>query len=150
MDMGRNASYPIGRPSPFVPEPVPMPSPILLSIVESPSHPNLGGLYRRLGLQEVRATSQRKAIAQLKKTPPSFVVAEFFYGYGNNYAGANVSNLDVFLASLQKYAPHCRVIVLVDKAERGYVDLLAERFALHGVLVQPVAEQAMQPLLESD
>jgi len=44
------------------------------------------------------------------------VVAEFFYGFGNNYAGANLGNLDVFLASLQKYAPEARVIVLVKKA----------------------------------
>jgi hypothetical protein len=124
-----------------------MSSPILLSIVESPAHPAFSALYRRLGLQEVRATSQRKAIAQLKKTPPDWVVAEFFYGYGNNYAGANLSNLDVFLSSLQRYASGCRVIVLVDKAERAYVDRLGERFPLHSVLVQPAGEQAMQAAL---
>ena len=125
-----------------------MPSPVLLSIVESPAHPGFSALYRRLGMVEVRVGSQRKAIAQLRKRPPDWVVAEFFYGYGNNYAGANVSNLDVFLASLQKYAPDCRCIVLVDKAERPYVDLLAERFPLHGVVTQPATERAMQDLLE--
>jgi len=127
-----------------------MSSPVLLSIVESPAHPSLSVLYRRLGLDEVRVTSQRKAIALLKKRPPDWVVAEFYYGYGNNYAGANVSNLDVFLASLQKYAPDCRVVVLVDKAERQYVDRLAERFTLHRVLVQPVDEAGMAAVLEAD
>ena len=125
-----------------------MSSPVLLSIVESPTHPSFSALYRRLGLEEVRVSSQRKAIAELKKRRPDWVVAEFFYGYGNNYAGANISNLDVFLASLQKYAPHCRCVVLVDKAERQYVDRLAERFPLHGVLLQPAGESAMQGLLE--
>ena len=56
----------------------------------------------------------RKAIQGLSEQRPDYVVAEFFYGYGNNYAGANLGNLDVFLASLQKYAPRAQVIVMVD------------------------------------
>jgi len=74
---------------------------VLFSIVESPMHPDFSRLYRRLGIRELRLGSMRKAIGQLKKERPDFVVAEFFYGYGNNYAGVNVSNLDVFLYSLQ-------------------------------------------------
>ena len=49
-----------------------------------------------------------KAISQLRKRPPDFIVTEFFYGYGNNYAGVNLSNLDVMLSSLPKYAPLTR------------------------------------------
>lgn len=123
------------------------PAPLLFSIVESPSHPNLAGMYRRLGIEEVRLPSQRKAMQALKHRAPNLVVAEFFYGFGNNYAGANLGNLDVFLASLQKYAPAARVIVLVDKAQRQYVDKLAERFVLHAVLVQPVRASDIEPLL---
>ena len=68
---------------------------ILYSLIESPAHPKLSDLYQRLGLSEVRLTSSRKAMSELKKNPPDYVVAEFFYGYGNNYAGINISNLDV-------------------------------------------------------
>jgi AmiR/NasT family two-component response regulator len=121
--------------------------PLLLSIVESPSHPNFSALYRRLGITEVRVNTQRKALAQLRKGAPDLVVAEFFYGYGNNYAGANVSNLDVFLAGLQKYAPGARIIVLVDRSERPYVARLEERFALYAVLEQPVDERRLEPWL---
>jgi hypothetical protein len=121
--------------------------PLLFSIVESPGHPNLSALYRQLGIEELRLASQRKAVQALKRRRPDLVVAEFFYGFGNNYAGANLSNLDVFLASLQKYAPAARVIVLVEKAQRHYVDRLAERFPLHAVLVQPVREQDMEPIV---
>ena len=124
-----------------------MPAPILFSIVESPGHPNLADLYRRLGIQEERLASQRKAMQALKRTRPDFVVAEFFYGFGNNYAGANLSNLDTFLASLQRYAPAARVIVLVDKAQRAYVEQLAARFPLHAILVQPVRPADLEPLL---
>jgi hypothetical protein len=117
-----------------------MGSQLLYSIVESPNHPNLSALYRRLGIEELRLPSQRKAVQALKARPPDWVVAEFFYGFGNNYAGANLSNLDVFLGSLQRYAPKARVLVLVAKDQRTYVDLLAQRFPIQGVLVQPVRE----------
>ena len=88
----------------------------------------------------------RKAISALKNDTPDYVVAEFFYGYGNNYAGVNVSNLDVFLYSLQKYAPDARVIVLVDRRERQFVEKLSALFPLHAVLRQPVREQDIEPL----
>ncbi len=83
----------------------------------------------------------RKALAALKTEPYDVIVAEFFYGYGNNYAGVNVSNLDVMLYSLQKYAPDTRVIVLVDKSEYEYVDALNAIYPLHAVLQYPLAER---------
>ncbi|MDH3526081.1 MAG: hypothetical protein OEN52_04805 [Gammaproteobacteria bacterium] len=126
-----------------------MPSPTLLSIVESPTHPDFSGAYRRLGFNETRVGSIRKAISQLKSQAPDFVVAEFFYGYGNNYAGVNISNLDVFLYSLQRFAPAARVIVMVDKTERRYVDPLNEILPLHAVLQHPVRGQAMEDLLKA-
>ena len=126
-----------------------MPTPTLLSIVESPTHPDFSGIYRRLGINETRVGTIRKAISQLKSQTPDFVVAEFFYGYGNNYAGINISNLDVFLYSLQKFAPAARVIVMVDKTERCHVDKLNEILPLHAVLQQPVRGTAMEDLLKA-
>lgn len=120
---------------------------VVFSIIESPTHPDFSAVYQRLGIEEVRLTSARKAIGQLKEQPPDFVVAEFFYGYGNNYAGVNISNLDVFLFSLQKYAPHARVVVLVDKSEREFVDKLNDILPLHAVLTQPVAPAALEAAL---
>ena len=121
---------------------------IVYSIIESPAHPDLSSLYRRLQLEEVQFTSMRKAMSQLKRQPPDFVVAEFFYGYANNYAGVNISNLDVFLFSLQKYAAQARVVVLVQKAERQYVDALNKIFPLHGVLQHPVRLEEIAGLLK--
>jgi len=121
----------------------------LYSIIESPLHPDFSTLYRRLELQQIQFTSTRKAISQLKKQPPEFVVAEFFYGYGNNYAGINISNLDVFLRSLQKYAPQCHVVVLVDKAESQYVEKLNTILPVHAVLQHPVSESQMEQKLRT-
>jgi hypothetical protein len=124
-----------------------MTAPTLLSIIESPAHPDFSALYQRLGIRDERATSTRKAMSLLKSMTPDYVVAEFFYGYGNNYAGVNVSNLDVFLYSLQKYAPKARIIVLVDKEERGFVEKLDALFPLHAVLQHPVREADLEAVI---
>jgi hypothetical protein len=124
-----------------------MPAGSLFSIVESPMHPDFSALYARLGLKESKFSSMRKAISALKTLTPDLVVAEFIYGYGNNYAGVNVCNLDVFLYSLQKYARDTGIIVLVDRREYQYVEKLAALFPLHAVLRQPVCEQAIEPVL---
>lgn len=124
-----------------------MPDKVLFSIVESPLHPDFSALYRRLGLHELRFGSMRKAISALKSTIPDIVVAEFIYGYGNNYAGVNVSNLDVFLYSLQKYSRDSALIVMVDKGEVQYVDRLSALFPVHAVVQHPVQEQDMERCL---
>ncbi len=124
-----------------------MSSLILYSIIESPGHPDFSALYRQLKFTELQFKSMRKAMSHLKKQPPDFVVAEFFYGYANNYAGVNISNLDVFLFSLQKYAPQAKVIVLVEKKERGYVDPLKRIFPLHAVLQHPVTQEDVRQFL---
>jgi len=124
-----------------------MSSTTLFSIIESPLHPDFSEIYQRAGIQEVKLRSTRKAISELKKQTPDYIVAEFFYGYGNNYAGVNISNLDVFLYSLQRYAPQARVIVMVDKSERQYVDKLQELFSLHAILQHPVNKAQIEKIL---
>jgi hypothetical protein len=119
----------------------------LLSLIESPTHPDFSAVYKRLNIEDKRVTSLRSAVSQLKQFQPDFVVAEFFYGYSNNYAGVNISNLDVFLFSLQKFAPQSRVIVMVNKSEYQYVGKLNEIFPLFAVLQHPVAETTIESLL---
>ena len=126
---------------------MPLDRPALYSVIESPAHPNLTALYRRLGIEEIKFTSVRKAISSSKRQPPDWVVADFSYGYANNYAGVNVSNLDVLLASLRRYAPQARVVVLVEKAEYRYVDKLTALFTVHAVLQYPVEAAQMESVL---
>ena len=119
----------------------------LFSIIESSGHPNFTELYNSLGIEEIRINSMRKAISILKKQQPDFIVAEFFYGYGNNYAGVNISNLDVLLYSLQKYSAQTKVIVLVDKTEFKHVDKLNNIIKLHDILKFPVNSKELQESL---
>lgn len=116
---------------------------LLFDIVESPLHPDLERPAAALSLQRVVFNSQRKAMAALKRHPPDLVVADFFYGYGNNYAGANVSNLDVLLRSLQRFAPAARVTVLADRRELPHVPKLSALFPLHAVVALPAEADAV-------
>lgn len=119
----------------------------LFSIIESSGHPNASELYDSLGIKETKISSMRKAIATLKQQQPDYIVAEFFYGYGNNYAGVNISNLDVLLYSLQKYSALTKVIVLVDKNEFKYVDKLNDIIMLHDILKYPINNAKLQESL---
>jgi protoheme ferro-lyase len=120
----------------------------LFSIIESSGHPNASELYHSIGIQETKINSMRKAIAAIKKQAPDFIVAEFFYGYGNNYAGVNISNLDVLLHSMQRYAADTKVIVLVQPDEYKHVDKLNEIIKLHDILKQPVTPQQLYKSLQ--
>jgi hypothetical protein len=124
-----------------------MATPLLYSIIESPAHPKFSALYARLGFAELQFNTQRKAMAELKKQPATIIVAEFFYGFGNNYAGVNVSNLDVLLSSLPRYAPATTVIVLAQKDQYPHLAKLAQLFQLHEILPLPVTEADMETVL---
>lgn len=120
---------------------------IILSIIESPTHPKLSALYQQLGFREIQVPSMRKAMAVLKKNQPEFIVAEFFYGYGNNYAGVNVCNLDVLLSSLPKYSPDTRTIVFVQKEEQQYVEKLHKLYPLHAAFLHNTPDYAIEEAL---
>ena len=107
----------------------------VLSIIESALSPNCESLYQQLGYQESRVNSMRKALSDIKKTNYDYIVCEFLYRYGTDYAGCTVSNLDVLLASLQKYSPDTKVVVIADKSEQEYISKLTDQFDVHEVLI---------------
>ena len=120
----------------------------IYSIIESSSHPRFGNLYQRMGHEELVFTSMRKAIQHLKGDKPHVVVADFLYGYGNNYAGVNISNLDVFLYSLEKYAPEAIVIALYEKSEQVYIRQFASLFPKVHCVMLPITEAEFESLLK--
>jgi hypothetical protein len=120
----------------------------LFSLIESPFHPNFSDLYQELGIDEARFDSARNLHRAMQKQAPDFFVGEFIYGWGNNYAGANVSNLDVTIRTLQRFAPQAKVIVLMHPREEPHIGKLLDLFPIHAVLTYPVSEQAMQAALQ--
>jgi len=119
----------------------------ILSIIESPTHPKLSSLFASMGAREIKVNSTRNAMKALKTYQPDFIVAEFFYGYGNNYAGVNVSNLDVLLSSLPKYSPNTKTIVFVEKEEAQYIEKLHALYPLHGAFLHSTPEYAIEESL---
>ena len=119
----------------------------ILSIIESPTHPKLSSLYEHMGAREIKVNSSRNAIKALKTYQPDFIVAEFFYGYGNNYAGVNVSNLDVLLSCLPKYSPNTKTIVFVQKDEAEHVEKLHTLYPLHAAFLHNTPEYAIEASL---
>ncbi len=119
----------------------------ILSVIESPTHPRLSRLFESMGAREIQVNSSRNAIKALKTHKPDFIVAEFFYGYGNNYAGVNVSNLDVLLSSLPRYSPETRTIVFVQKDEAQYVEKLHALYPLHGAFLHDTPEYVIEESL---
>lgn len=110
----------------------------LYSLLESPTFLQFPELYKSLGVQETRFNSGRQLNKAIAKTAPDIVLAEFFYGFGNNYAGINISNLDVSLRALQRHAPQAKIMVLTDKADRPYVPKLKALFKVDTILTLPV------------
>ena len=76
-------------------------------------------------------------------------MAEFIYGYGNNYSGVHISNLDVFLVSLLRYKPDSKIITLVDKSEFEHVEKLNSIYPIESVLKHPVTEKQIEEILLS-
>ena len=121
--------------------------PTLFSLIESPFHPDFTALYQKLGIAAERFDSARNLHRALQKAPPDFFVGEFIYGWGNNYAGANVSNLDVTIRTLQRFAPQAKVIVFMHPREEDHIGKLLELFPLHAVLSYPVDERQLATVL---
>lgn len=121
----------------------------LFALAESPFLPHFPELYRDLGIVAERFDSARKLHRALQTQAPDFFVGEFVYGWGNDYAGNTISNLDVTLRTLQSKAPRAQVIVVMQPTEAPHIGKLLEVFPVHAVLKYPVTEDAMRAALQS-
>jgi hypothetical protein len=74
---------------------------------------------------------------------------EFIYGWGNDYAGATVSNLDVTLRTLQAVAPQPKIIVVMQPGEEAHIVTLLTLFSIHAMLTFPVAQEKTRVTLQS-
>ena len=122
---------------------------ILYALVDSPFASHFPDLYEALGIVVERFDSARNLHRALQKQPPDFFVGEFIYGWGNDYAGATVSNLDVTLRTLQAVAPQAKVIVVMQPSEEAHIGKLLALFSVHAVLKYPITEEQMRAALQS-
>ena len=121
----------------------------LYALVESPFAFHFPDLYQELGIMSERFDSARNLHRALQKRAPDFFVGEFVYGWGNDYAGATVSNLDVTLRTLQAFAPQAKVIVVMQPSEEAHIGKLLELFSIHAMLKFPVDKEQMRATLQN-
>jgi hypothetical protein len=121
---------------------------LLYTLIESPLACRFPDLYRELDIEEERFPSARHLHRALKQRRPDYFVGEFVYGWGNNYAGANVSNLDVTIRTLQPVVPQARIIIVMRPSEAEHVGKLLELFPVHAVLTYPITEAQMRAALQ--
>lgn len=119
----------------------------LYTLLASPFAPHFPALYEELGIAAERFDSARNLHRALKQQPPDFFVGEFVYGWANNYAGTNVSNLDVTLIALKAAAPKAKIILVMQPSEAPHIDKLLALFPAHAVLTYPITEAQMRGAL---
>lgn len=120
---------------------------LLYTLLETPLACQFPDLYRELGIEAERFDSARKLHRALKDRLPDYFVGEFVYGWGNNYAGTNVSNLDVTIRTLQAFAPKTKIIIAMHPSEEPHIGKLLELFPVHAVLTYPIDEKQMRTVL---
>lgn len=111
---------------------------LLYTYIESPTHPQLPDVFPKLNIDARRFSSLRKLMQALKKQTPNIVLVEFFYGFSNNYAGANISNIDVLLRNMQMKYPRVKLVIISSKEEAKYVEKLVEIFPIEALVTQPI------------
>ncbi len=121
---------------------------LLYALLESPLACRFPDLYRELGIDEERFPSARNLHRALKQRRPDYFVGEFIYGWGNNYAGTNVSNLDVTLTTLRAAVPSARVIIVMQPSEAAHIGKLLDLFQVHAVLTYPIDAAQMRAALQ--
>ena len=121
----------------------------VLSIKESLRFPKISELFAKLGVIDNEVNSIRKANTYIKSNCPDVILTEFFYGYGSNYSGVHISNLDMLFVTLQKYQCSAKVITFVDKSERQYIDKLINLFPLEHFFVYPVQLDQIEDYLKT-
>ena len=121
----------------------------IYTLFESTTFLRFPELYASLDISETRFQSARQFNKAISRQVPDIVMAEFRYGFGNNYASVNVSNLDVSLYTLQRHAPDARVIVVADKTEIPHLPKLQALFDIDVMLPLPVSESSLDTALRS-
>jgi hypothetical protein len=121
----------------------------LFSLAQSPLPAYFSGLCQELDIEATRFDSARNLHRALQKQPPDFFMGEFIYGWGNDYAGATVSNLDVTLRTLQAVAPQAKIIVVMQPSEEAHIGKLLALFSVHAMWTFPVAQEEMRATLQS-
>ncbi len=120
-----------------------MSAPALLMVNAFIGTANFRKLYQELGYAVVTEWSERKAIAFVRKTPPSVIVADFFH---QTDFRDRLSNLESLLATAQASAA-TRILVFYEPSHQSVLDKVATRLRIDAALTMPVDEGRLRQVL---
>ena len=122
---------------------------ILHTLSASPLALQFPDLFQELDIVATHFDSARNLHRSLKTQKPDIFIGEFFYAWGNDYAGNTLSNLDVTLRTLQVAAPRARIIVVMQATEAPHIDKLLAVFPVHAALILPCTAEALRTALNN-
>ncbi len=123
---------------------------ILHTLSASPLALQFPDLFQELDIVATHFDSARNLHRALKTQKPDIFIGEFFYAWGNDYAGNTLSNLDVTLRTLQVAAPRARIIVVMQATEAAHIDKLLAVFPVHAALILPCTAEALRTALNNN
>lgn len=123
---------------------------ILFSVFESGFSIDLSALcdsneIQQTRIQQTSFSTNRKLIAQLKKTEPDYIIAEFIYSPS---LGTQISNLDGLLGSVERYCQKTQLIIYTESRYREMLESIRKKFTLHHVLEYPVKQSALCSIIK--
>jgi DNA-binding NarL/FixJ family response regulator len=117
--------------------------PILLMVNAFIGTASYKKLYQELGFSVISEWSERKAISQVRKTPPAVIVADFYHQADFR---DRLSNLESMLAAAQRYSD-TRILVFYDPIHQDALDKVSARLRIDAALTLPVDETLLRNTL---
>ncbi len=108
---------------------------IVYAFFESAFTLDIEQLCQRNDILQENFPSNRKLIAQVKKSEPDFIMAEFIYSPS---LGTQISSLDGILGTVERFCQKTQLIIYTESRYREQLETVREKFKIHHVLEYPV------------
>lgn len=123
-----------------------MPKKTIYTVFESAFELDIAAFCQTRAVQQINFSSNRKLIAQVKKSEPDFILAEFIYSPS---LGTQISSLDGILGTVERFCSRTQLIIYTESRYRKQLDSVREKFTIHHVLEYPVQEAELCPIVAS-
>jgi len=123
-----------------------MPKKTIYTVFESAFEFDIADFCQSIDIQQVNFSSNRKLIAQVKKSEPDYIMAEFIYSPS---LGTQISSLDGILGTVERFCQRTQLIIYTESRYRKQLESVREKFTIHHVLEYPVQVAELCPVLIS-
>ena len=98
-------------------------------------------------IEQENFPSNRKLIAQVKKSEPDYILVEFIYSPS---LGTQISSLDGILGTVERFCQNTQLIIYTENRYREQLETVREKFTIHHVLEYPVQEQELCAIFQDN